>query len=57
MLDVFKNADLFIQVGPDGMYLHNTQYGNDEDMDDDGDEDEVVFLFLSQRFSQDIEDG
>ncbi len=35
---------LLIQIGPDGMYLHNTQYGNDDDddeeMEDDDDEDD-----------------
>jgi hypothetical protein len=30
---------LFIQVGPDGMYLYNTQYENYDDDDDDDDED------------------
>ncbi len=38
-INLIRNI-LLIQVGPDGMYIHNTQYGNeddDEDMEDDDD--------------------
>jgi hypothetical protein len=34
------------------MYLHNTQYGNDEDMDDDdegGSDDEVTLLIFKLK--------
>ncbi len=33
---------MLIQVGPDGMYLYNTQYGNEpEDEDDDSDNEDM----------------
>jgi hypothetical protein len=42
-IDLIKKI-LLIQVGPDGMYLYNTQYGNEDDDDeeemDDDDNDE-----------------
>ncbi len=38
-IDLIRKV-LLIQVGPDGMYLYNTQYGNEDDDDEEMDDDD-----------------